>query len=157
MASTVPSAMFIGMCFGAPLLSLIAEKTKSYIGAVIIAAIVMCISFVGLIYCNFTIQLMTILFLIVGVACSYQIIAIYKVSTYVSEQATGLATAVANMIIMVFGYGFHVTIGSIVKASGGDGKDAFINGILVIPVALAVAIIGFIIFACYESMVKKNT
>ena len=77
---------------------------------------------------------MTISFLIVGVCCAYQIIAIYKASTYVPEYVSGLTTAVANMIIMSFGYIFHTIMGLVVNAYGGvDTAQSFVYGISVIP------------------------
>jgi predicted MFS family arabinose efflux permease len=143
-ASYLPSMIFVGMCFGAPVLSLIAEKTGSYLGSIIGAGIVMAVIFMALILRSFTVDTMTISFLIVGVCCAYQIIAIYKASTYVPDHVSGLTTAVANMIIMSFGYIFHTIIGLVVNAYGGaDSATAFVYGISVIPIALIIGVIGF--------------
>lgn len=143
-ASTLPSMIFVGMCFGAPVLSLIAEKTGSYLGAIIGAGVSMTAIFMALILGYFTVDTMTISFLIVGVCCAYQIIAIYKASTYVPDYVSGLTTAVANMIIMSFGYIFHTIIGLVVNAYGGtDVAQGFVYGISVIPIALGIGSIGF--------------
>ena len=61
--------------------------------------------------------------MLVGICCAYQILAIYKASTYVREEVAGLTTAVANMIIMIFGYAFHATIGAVVNAMGGPNNS----------------------------------
>ncbi|OJW48084.1 MAG: MFS transporter [Alphaproteobacteria bacterium 41-28] len=144
MASYLPSMIFIGMCFGAPVLSLIAEKTGSYLGSIIGAGVIMALSFVALILGYFTVNSMIVSFLIVGICCAYQILAIYKASTYVPEHVSGLTTAVANMIIMSFGYAFHTVIGVVVNAYGGpDVAQAFVYGIGVIPITLAIGVIGF--------------
>jgi hypothetical protein len=89
------------------------------------------------------ISVLTGLFLMVGVCCAYQILIIYKVSTLVGPELTGMASAVANMIIMIFGYVFHSLIGHIVGAFGGfEDAKALSIGIMVIPIALVVSIVG---------------
>lgn len=144
MASYIPSMIFIGMCFGAPVLSLIAEKTGNYLGSIIGAGVIMAMSFLALILGYFTVNSMIVSFLIVGICCAYQILAIYKASTYVPEHVSGLTTAAANMIIMSFGYGFHTVIGVVVNAYGGPNvAQAFVYGIGVIPITLALGVMGF--------------
>lgn len=87
----------------------------------------------------------------VGVCSAYQILAIYKASTYVPEQIAGITTAVANMIIMSFGYAFHTTIGVVVNSFGGiKVASAFIYGLGIIPITLGVAVIGFFILFYQE-------
>lgn len=149
LASYIPSMIFTGMCFGAPVLSLIAEKSGRYLGTIIGAGLVMCLTFVALIAQLLTPTSMTIGFVLVGICCSYQIIAIYKASTYVPEHVSGLTTAVANMIIMSFGYAFHTTIGLVVHYCGGiHNAQAFLYGISVIPLTLATGILGFLFLSC---------
>ncbi|HEV8050945.1 MAG TPA: hypothetical protein VGP47_00505, partial [Parachlamydiaceae bacterium] len=84
-------------------------------------------------------------FVIVGICCAYQILAIYQASVYVREEVAGLTTAVANMIIMIFGYAFHTAIGTVVNAMGGpNAPDAMNYGLTVIPIALGIGTIGFV-------------
>lgn len=156
-ASYLPSMIFIGMCFGAPVLSLIAEKSGNYMGSIIGAGIMMLVTFLALVLGFLTLQTITISFLGVGICCAYQILAIYKASTYVPDHVVGLTTAVANMIIMSFGYGFHTVIGLVIQAYGGtqDAK-AFIYGIGVIPITLGLGVLGFI-FLAYGERNKKSS
>jgi MFS family permease len=150
-ANYLPSMIYIGMCFGSPVLSLIAEKTGYYLGTIIVAGFVMFLIFSSLVAGILTIPSITISFILVGICCAYQILAIYKVSTYVPEQLAGLTTAIANMIIMIFGYGFHSIIGYVINAYGGTHvTQAFIYGIGVIPVTLAMGIVGFSLMAYKE-------
>lgn len=152
-AASLPSAIFLGMCFGGPILSLIADKTKSYLGTTVAAGLIMAIIFTTLIMGIMPVAMITPAFALVGICCAYQIIAIYKASTYVSQGAMGLTTAVANMIIMSFGYPFHATIGSIVNAMGGiSNATALMYGISVIPAALFIGSIGFIFVAIHDRM-----
>ncbi len=144
-ASYLPSLIFIGMCFGAPVLSYVAEKSGYYIGTIIAAASAMAIIFTLLIAGSLTTNAIVIDFILVGICSAYQILAIYKASTYVPESLVGLTTAVANMIIMSFGYAFHSTIGFIVNAYGGpNSTQALAYGISIIPITLCVGIAGFL-------------
>ncbi|WP_213105811.1 MFS transporter [Candidatus Protochlamydia amoebophila] len=153
LAASLPSMIFIGMCFGAPILSLIAEKTGNHLTTIIGAGIIMTISFSSLLIWHLNTNWMGFNFIIVGICCAYQILAIYKASTYVSEQAAGLTTAVASMIIMIFGYTFHAIIGSIINVFGGpNNEQALICGIAVIPIGLTIGILGFVILFMSEQI-----
>ncbi|WP_392536607.1 MFS transporter [Legionella sp. 227] len=151
-ANYLPSMIFIGMCFGSPILSLIAEKTGYYLGTIIAAGITMFVIFSLLIAGMLTVSTITISFILVGMCCAYQILAIYKVSTFVPEHLAGLTTAIANMIIMIFGYAFHSVIGFVINANGGIREaNAFVYGVGVIPVTLAMGVIGFLFLTYREN------
>ncbi|NGX38349.1 MAG: hypothetical protein K1000chlam2_01522 [Chlamydiae bacterium] len=157
LAASLPSMIFIGMCFGAPVLSLVAEKVGSYLATVIGAGIIMTVSFSLLIFWHLTSGILSISFVLVGVCCAYQILAIYKASTYVRPQIAGLTTAIANMIIMTFGYTFHVIIGSIINASGGPNvPQALVYGIAVIPAALFLGVSGFLVLLKKEPQTEAT-
>jgi len=153
-AAALPSLIFVGMCFGSPVLSWISEKTKAYFGVIILSAFVMGISFLLLLTGKMPLASLSVLFITVGVFCAYQILAVYQASTYVKEELVGLTTASANMIIMIFGYFFHALIGRImalhwdgqVQAGGTPLYDAnaFTQGLTVIPVGLIIAGVGFV-------------
>lgn len=154
-AASLPSLIFIGMCFGSPVLTFIGEKIGGFLPTIIGAGIAMALSFFTLLAFPLTTGVISLSFVIVGICCAYQILAIYKASTYVREQVVGLTTAIANMIIMVFGYAFHSVIGGIVNALGGPGSSqAFVYGVSVIPIALCLGILGFIFLWIVE---KKSS
>jgi len=153
LAASLPSMIFVGMCFGSPFLSLIADKCGSYQGTIIGAGLAMALSFALLLIFPLSATAISANFIAVGVCCAYQILAIYKASTYVREQVAGLTTAVANMIIMIFGYAFHSIIGAVVNAFGGPGvPEALSCGIAVIPVFLAIGTAGFTYLALAQKM-----
>ena len=151
-AASLPSAIFMGMCFGAPILSFIAEKTKSDFATIIGAGAVMTVGFLILLSApKISVESISAMFILIGICCAYQIIAIYKASTYVKEEVVGLTTAIANMIIMTFGYAFHSVIGYLINHMGGtNNPTAFIGGIAVIPIALGIGTIGLTIIAIQE-------
>ena len=156
-ANYLPSMIFIGMCFGSPVLSLIAEKSGYYLGTIIAAGAVMCLTFSALVLGVLTVTTISVSFILVGMCCAYQILAIYKASTYVPDNLAGLTTAVANMIIMSFGYGFHSVIGYVINSNGGTQVTrAFSYGIGIIPVTLALGIIGFLILAYREKQAVSS-
>jgi predicted MFS family arabinose efflux permease len=146
LAASLPSMIFIGMCFGAPMLSLIAEKVGSYLMTIIGAGIAMAICFFTMLFWHLTPGVLSFCFVLVGVCCAYQILAIYQASTYVPERVAGLTTAVANMIIMIFGYAFHTTIGGTINAMGGATESqALVYGVSVVPILLCLGTAGFIL------------
>lgn len=150
-ASYLPSMVFLGMCFGAPVLSMIAEKTGYYLGVIIVAGLFMLFTFVALIAGLLTQTTIMLSFIVVGICCAYQILAIYKASTYVEDHLVGLTTAVANMVIMSFGYAFHSMIGIIINAYRDTSPaHAFNLGISVIPITLGLGILGFTYLAYQE-------
>jgi MFS family permease len=144
LSSTLPSMIFIGMCVGAPILTYLADKVGNYFVIILASGVSMLGCFFMLLTWKLSINIITINFLIMGVACAYQILAIYKASTYVPTRVAGFATALANTIIMIFGYGFHATIGSIVNKAGGiSSSKALITGLAVIPLSVLIGSIGF--------------
>jgi predicted MFS family arabinose efflux permease len=156
-AASLPSMIFLGMCFGSPILSLVAEKVKSYLLTIIGAGLVMAAGFFLLLTSPTSSSVLSVNFVVIGICCAYQILAIYLASTYVREHVAGLTTAVANMIIMIFGYAFHTAIGGIIEVMGGPAApQALFFGILVIPLALCVGSGGFILLFIHERKSKKR-
>jgi predicted MFS family arabinose efflux permease len=154
-ASYLTSMMYIGMCF-TPLLSYIAEKTHSYLGTITISGIIMLLVFTFLIAGWLDFQTITIGFFLVGLCSAYQVLAIYKASTYSPENVASLTTAVANMIIMSFGYIFHSIIGVIIKTYTNYGEMlSYKYGVSFIPLTLLLGVIGFSIIYFQERNENK--
>lgn len=150
-AATLPSLIFVGMCFGSPLLSYAADHTKAYYATILISAFLMIICFTLLLTQSLSAHTMGIAFVICGICCAYQIPLIYKATTFTPSNATGLTTAAANMIIMIFGYLFHGSIGGLMdifwtgeKAQGVPLYSALtqIKALSVIPAGLFIGAVG---------------
>lgn len=157
-AASLPSMIFIGMCIGGPLLSFIADRIGNYLATIIGAGIAMTATFALMLAWHLSASSVTLLFSLLGVCCAYQILAIYKASTFVREQVAGLTTAAANMIIMIFGYVFHAAMGSVINAFGGpEVSTALIYGVAVIPVGLALGTCGFGLLLAQERASKRLT
>lgn len=141
-ASSLPSLIFLGMCLGGPVLCSFAEIKNLHFETVLMSAVIMATVFSLLVVFQLSVFVLTPLFFLVGICCSYQILMIFKVSTFVPVDRVGLATAVANMIIMLFGYVFHSFIGKIIGFFGGfQNPRGICLGISLIPFALTLGII----------------
>jgi MFS family permease len=153
--STVLSILF-GMCIGCIILPYIADKTKLYFGTTIFSGLAMIVLFIYLLQGSASVSSIYYTCLIIGFFCAYQVIIIAKISTFVSEERSGMAGAVVNMIVMAFGWVFHNSIGlTLDKLWTGElqneikvySPEAFIKAISIIPIATCLAIIGLSIMA----------
>ena len=157
-SARLPSLTFLGMCFGASVLSYIADKTKAYYPIVILSAFIMGISFVFILLKVFSETYLSFLLVLVGVLSAYQIPVIYKASCYVEESKMGLCTSCANMIIMLFGYVFHSSIGILMDMKSQVNNvykaEDYIFSISVIPLALFFAACGF--YLIYKGEQQKT-
>ncbi len=138
-SSSLLSLIFIGMCVGGPLLSFIAEKVKNYQFTIVGAGALMCAGSIA-IAMKVPVEALPVCFIAIGIACAYQILAIYKASTYVREEVAGLTTAIANMIIMSFGYAIHSVIGIVAESTNSIKVAA-----IIIPIGLFIGTVGFTI------------
>lgn len=155
-ASTLPSLIFIGMCFGAPLLSLIAEKIGNNLLTITGTGVIMTLSFFSMLIWQLPPMTLSIVFVFVGVCCAYQILALTQISTYVPEKVAGVTTAIANMIIMIFGYVFHSTIGGLIDVAGGTASSqALFYGISIVPLGLTIGTVGFVTMLIREKSQKE--
>lgn len=155
MAASFSSLIFMGMCFGAPVLGFIAEKSRSYLAVVVGSGIAMSAAFIVLMNWQVPLAVLAILFVLVGVCSAYQVLTIYYTSICVREQVAGLTTAVANMIVMIFGYAFHSIMGVVINAFGGAGEPSALSyGVSVIPLGLCVGTVGFIYLLLQETRRK---
>jgi predicted MFS family arabinose efflux permease len=151
LATSLPTLIFIGMCIGSPLLPTIAEKYKIFYTLVIFCGIIMTSIFSILLWLKPEWIITAILFIVIGICCSYQILVIYMNSKNVSPNHQSLVTALTNMIIMSFGSLFHTTIGKIMHLLW-EGKiinniaiypaSSYIVSLSVIPVGLLIGLIG---------------
>lgn len=155
-AASLSSTLFIGTCFGAPLLSFIASRINNDSLTILLAGCVMTIGFIAILFGVGNPAILSVIFAIIGGCCTYQSYAIFKASTYVNENAVGLTTAIANMIIMLFGYGFHTTMGIVINSFGGNTSAMALKyGTAVVPIGLILGSLGFLIIYWQESKTSK--
>jgi predicted MFS family arabinose efflux permease len=112
-AASLTSFIFIGMIFGGPVLTYIAQKYKAYYQLACLCGVLMFVLFALLIlaseYINFYMA-MTIMFAI-GVCCCYQVLVITMGSFIMPAALTGVTVAFLNCINMLGGSLFHTVIG----------------------------------------------
>ena len=164
-AGTIIASILTGMCVGCVVLPFIADRANTYYTTTLISAVIMTGCFILLLAGYGNIFGVRIICLTIGIFCAYQVVIIAKISTFVPQNLSGMAAAIANMIIMAFGSIFHTIIGNnMAKSWDGvsiDGvriysKDAYIESISVIPAAMFIAIIGFIILIAAKTYRKKR-
>lgn len=165
MSASIPSMIFIGMCVGSPLLSMVGEKTNAYFEVIALSALGMGLFMIALLSGQVPTSLIGVCFFIIGMLCAYQILAIYKASTYAHQSAVGLTTAMANMIIMMFGYLFHTGVGKLMVGLWDktvvDGipyynENTFVWALSLIPITLMVGFLGFAYLAIREPKLLAN-
>ena len=167
-AGDVTQLVYIGMAVGLIVMGYIFERTKSYYGLLIVSAISMLICFTVLLMCiTENIIVLSLIFFIIGCFCAYQLIVIAKSIALVIVEHGTFISAVTNMIMMGFGYFTHRGIGKILHYLW-DGNhnevgaplysaDNFYHALLVIPISLVIATIGYIGLAYMEKRKKKVT
>lgn len=155
-ADSITFSVFLGMGIGCLILPYIADKTKMYFGVTIASGLAMVPAFIYILSGTATVNGLYCSCIVAGVFCAYQVVIISKIATFVSEQRSGVAAAIANMIIMTFGVIFHKFIGitldwqwdgEMVENIKSYSVDAFTSSLMIIPTATTIAIIGFIIMA----------
>ncbi len=158
-ADKIINSILLGMAAGCIILPYIAEKFRSYYGTSLVSAIVMFVAFIYMLNGNATANSLYYTSLIIGVFCAYQVVIIAKITTFVSEERSGIAGAMANMFIMIFGSFYHKAIGGVIDnywdGATLDGikiytDSAYINGITIIPIGMGLAIIGISAILLYE-------
>lgn len=155
MATFLPSLIFLGMAFGSPVIGLLASKTGAYYAILTSCSVAMLGSFILLLYFNLSITALIIILIIAGVACSYQNLIIYLASTFVPVGVSGITASCANMIMMVFGYFFHVIISSFISSESLGQKDILISALSIIPYTLAAATVGLLVFLVVSTREQK--
>lgn len=158
-ATTLPSFIFLGMCFGSPLLAYVAERTGAYYRVTQVSAFIMGGSFMALFTFSLSPFIVGILFTLIGVMCAYQVLIMYMNSKNAPERLSSVVIAMTNMVIMSFGYVFHYTIGHLMDWAW-DGKvvegipvydaNAYLVGLSVIPLGLMIGFVGFIFLSVRE-------
>ena len=161
------SLVYVGMCFGGPILAFLASLLKSNNSIIIIAGVMMGIIFVILLsFSSLNFLATSILMFLLGIFCCYQVLIFTMVSNLVPSKSSGLAIAIVNCINMSFGHIFHKFM-SILISYNWDGlvnnsnvpiysRDDFIMAISIIPICCIIGIIGFM-YLFQKSKIKLQT
>lgn len=164
-AGTIIASILTGMCIGCVVLPYITDKTNSHYAVTLVSAIIMTGCFTFLLMGYGDIVSIRAVCLLIGLFSAYQVVIIAKISTFAPQNLSGMAAAIANMIIMAFGSIFHTIIGNSM-AEPWDGssidnvriynKAAYIKSISVIPFAMVIAIIGFATLMIIKAYRKRQ-
>ncbi len=151
--------ILLGMSIGCIIVPYIVEKTNSYFLFTIIAAIGMFLLFCFLFSKKVTYDSLLYVCLGIGFFCSYQTVIVPKIATFSRKESSAFSLAVANMIIMLFGWIFHNLIGFIIDFLWDNqmingikiySGDILIKSFLVIPIAMGIAILLLVYLALFK-------
>lgn len=164
-ADSLISFILLGMCVGCFIIPYIAEKTKLYLGTILASGLGMLVCFIYILSGRATEKSLYYTFLIIGLFCAYQVVVTAKVLTYVYLERSGMAAATSNMIVMAFGSIFHNAIGmrldrlwdgAMIDGIRSYSSDAFVSSIAIIPFAISIAVVGFVVIIITDIINKRK-
>ena len=167
-SSNVTQLVYIGMAIGLFIMGTVFEKTKSYYSLLTTSAISMLVCLLVLTKDHtYSIVTLEILFFTIGLFCSYQVLIIAKVVDLVEPNRATFISAVANMIMMGFGYFSHRSIGIVLHYFWDGSRNklgipvysikSFNQSIYVLILALMCAVIGLATLYIIEKKDSKKT
>lgn len=160
----VASVVYIGMCFGGPILGYFSTSAKSVIAMIFITGMLMSTLFVFMFYfvpLTYTQSIVTMF--ILGILCSYQVLVFSLTTQIVTKNYASISIAIVNCINMSFGHIFHSIISNQIQYNwNGAVNEAgmpvyslgtFMISLSPIPVFCVMGTIGFIFLS---SRIKKG-
>ena len=154
-STLIASFLYVGMCFGGPILALSAEYFKSINFMIFLTGACTILIFVILFYCpSLSFLSSSTLMFLLGIFCCYQVLVFTLTSNMVSKSSAGLAIALVNCINMSFGHFFH-KIMSVLISNNWDGRlndmgapiysrEDFTVSLSVVPICCAIGMLGFL-------------
>jgi sugar phosphate permease len=168
-AQILPSMIFFGFCFGAPLLGYLGEKYKKPYSVMIYSALCMGLIYTALLLFKLNnVPFLCAIMILIGILCAYQVFMIFINTRVVKPHLVGISSSFTNMVMMSFGLIFHPLIGWIISKNW-DGQiindipiyssDAYIYGLMVLPVGLFIAFVGFMVIKPKDEslLLEENT
>lgn len=157
-STTITSFVYVGMCFGGPVLTTIARIIRSPNLTIFYTGIATILIFIVL-FCipkdNCNLAIYIILMFCLGILCCYQVLVFIITADSVEEHSTSLAIAIINCINMSFGYIFHTVIALALTMNWNgeyknDGSllylhDNFVFALSIIPICTFLGQFGFIL------------
>jgi predicted MFS family arabinose efflux permease len=161
----ITSCVYIGMCFGGPILALLADFFKSINFMIFLAGLLMIIIFLILFYVPDLSFIASVgLMFLLGIVCCYQVLMFTLTTSIVDKAHAGLAVAIVNCINMSFGHFFHKVMSITIEYSW-DGtlsldnipvytKENYIEANAVVPICCLIGIFGFYVLS--KQLKKRN-
>ena len=166
-AGNITQLVYIGMSIGLTMMGYLFEKIKSYYILLLMSSVLMLTSFSSIILSlSQNIVVLKFLYFTMGFSCAYQVLIIGKSISMARGQHSTFISAITNMNMMGFGYLIHVGIGKLLNylSDGSRLNEAgskiytasnLNNALLIIPLCLIIAIIGFTFLMLIEKRNKK--
>jgi MFS family permease len=145
-ASQGPFIIFGSLIIGLMAISYISKQLGN-LKTTAIYGVLMLIAFSLILTGNINLYVLYGCFIILGFCSAYQVPAIESTMRLFKDEMSGLATAIFNMIMMIFGAFFHTVIGTsiqMMKKSDEIGLEVYQYGFSIIPLMLFLGISIFI-------------
>lgn len=153
-SNTATSYIYVGMCFGGPILAGLSDFFKSPGFMIFLSGIFTVLLFVVLLNCYpLSFSIISIIMFVLGIFCSYQVLVFTVTSRIIEKSLSGLAIAIVNCINMSFGYFFHKIMSIIIEYNWQGSTDAnglhiyvkqdYLNSIAVVPICCILGVCGF--------------
>ncbi|WP_267895686.1 MFS transporter [Candidatus Fokinia solitaria] len=157
-AASIVSFIFMGMIFGGPILAMLGKKCGN-INTVLCCAITLSLTFICLIFCSdLSPILLTVLFLLTGVACCYQVLVFAIGCAITHKDSHNIAIAFLNTTNMLGGFYFHTAIGYIIRffspANMHYTTYSYKCGIAIIPICAVISVFMLLLLR-FSSLFKK--
>lgn len=144
-SSFVVSMVYLGLCFGGPVLVWLSEKFFDHYNTTIFSGIIMGILFI-LLYLDisFTYAELLAITIIMGIFTGSQVLIFSLTNSFCSDRFAGITSAITNSIVMSFGFIIHQMIGLIIDLGQGSQPDNIISNQSFNIAMLAIAVFMFI-------------
>lgn len=139
-ASFVVSMVYIGLCFGGPILVWFSDKISNNYRTTIISGIIMGLLFMALVS-NISLQMWQLITIttIIGIFTGSQVLIFSITNSFCENRYAGITSAITNSIVMSFGFIIHQIIGLILDiAQNSDLNSGLIINNIGFDVAMGV-------------------
>ena len=157
-SNLITSFVYIGMCFGGPVLALLADFFRSINFMIFLTGLLMVIIFLILFYASdLSFAVCASLMFALGIFCCYQVLVFTLTTSVVDKTFAGLAVAIVNCINMSFGHFFHKVISTALEYSWNGALNTesipiysrtnYIEANAAVPICCTIGIFGFYILS----------
>ncbi|RYE05916.1 MAG: MFS transporter [Rickettsiaceae bacterium] len=148
------SCIYLGMCFGGPVLAVLADFFKSTNSIILLTGLFMTIIFIILLTVpSLSFLATSVIMFLLGIFCCYQVLILSITNRIVEKSMAGLAIATVNCINMSFGHFFHKAMSIFIEYRW-DGttenglpiyiRQNYFDAIICIPICCLIGTGGFI-------------
>jgi predicted MFS family arabinose efflux permease len=161
------SCVYMGMCFGGPLLAYVNKYFKQVTKLIALTGMLTCGIFIVFFNFQISFNFITFLMFLMGILCCYQLLVFIFVEHFVDKSLIGATIAIINCINMSFGWLFHKLIAMLLFYQGYESmnennlaiysSDSYYVALSVVPILGFLGSIGFLVLGYFYYKSNRNT